>query len=556
MSLRRCLAVVVLLVGRISPGVVRTAEDTGDLARDEAALKQGNIGTDGASVSAYIRSRTLSDADRARLAETVRRLGHNDFDEREKAADDLVKAGRSAEAFLRKAVGDPDAEIDRRARECLQRIRSGPEQGLLYAAVRVLAARQPAGADRVLLDFLPSVPDDFIEDTVLSALEVVALKVCKPSAAVTAALSDKEPLRRAAAAHVLGRHCPAERAAVAKLLTDADPTVRYRAAVALARAGERRAVPALIALLGDSAPEVAWQVEDLLLRLAGDQAPALALNAADAAARDKCRAAWEGWWRAHETTTDLARLEREDSVGLRVVCELQGTKGGGRVVAFGPDNQVRWQIDNVEGPIDFHILPNGHVLLAEINSRKVTERDREGKVVFEKQVAESPMTCRRLPNGNTFIATYHEVLEVDHEGKPIYTLARPGASIYCAEKLRNGNVMTLDGGGQLIELTTEGKEVRRVPAGDTSNWGGFEILPNGHFVVARCGIHQVVEIDATGKETGFKATIEWPTWAGRLSNGHTLVACAHSGQVVEFDRAGKRVWEMKLDGRPCRLRRN
>ncbi len=250
---------------------------------------------------------------------------------------------------------------------------------------------------------------------------------------------------------------------------------------------------------------------------------------------------------------DLSRIGREPALGLRVVCELQGAKGGGRVVAFGADEKVRWEIDSVEGPIDFQVLPNGHVLIAEINVRKVTERDRQGKVVFEKQVSESPMTCLRLPSGNTFIATYHEVLEVTRDGKLVFSLPRPGQSIYCAQKLQNGNILTLDAGGQIIELTTEGKEVRRVAAGDTSNWGGFEILPNGHFIVARCGLHQVVEIDAAGKQV-WEAKIEWPTWAGRLSNGRTLVACAHTGLVAEFDRAGNKVWEMKLTGRPCRMR--
>ena len=427
----------------------------------------------------------------------------------------------------------------------------------MAAAIRVLSARRPADADRVLLDFLPSVPDDFIEDAVVAALEVVGVREGKPTAALKAALDDKNALRRGAAAQVIALHCPEDRLATVKLLADAEARVRYRAGSSLMRAGNKSAVPVVIALLVDASEEVAWQSEDLLFRLAGEQAPAVSLNTSNAVSRKKCRDTWMTWWKANETKADLTRLGREDALGLRVVCELQGAKGGGRVVAFGPDDKVRWQIDEgINGPIDLQVLPNGNVLMAEINARKVTERDREGKVVFEKVVTESPMTCLRLPNGNTFIATYHEVLEVNREGKSIYALPRPGQSIYCAQKLRNGNILTVDGGGQIIELTTEGKEVRRIPAGDSSNWGGVEILPNGHFLVARCGQHQVVEIDATGKEVWkVEDKIEWPTWAGRLSNGRTLVACAHSGVVAEFDRAGKKVWEMKLEGRPCRLRR-
>src|SRR5262249_25440310 len=117
--------------------------------------------------------------------------------------------------------------------------------------------------------------------------------------------------------------------------------------------------------------------------------------------------------------------------------------------------------------------------------------------------------------------------------------------------------LTLDAGGNIFELTTDNKEVRRIPAGDTSNWGGVEIQPNGNFVVARCSQHEVVEIDPTGKglwKIG-PEKIQWPTWAGGQPNGNTLVACAHSGIIAEFDRSGKEVWRMDLKGRPCRMRR-
>ena len=542
-----------LIVACCSFGTLHAADDEADIAPDEKTLQDAKIGTDGPALLEYIRRHTLSDTQRSQLAETVRQLGDNDFDEREQATATLFKAGRIAIPFLQKAVGDPDREIDRRARECLQRIESGSEQSIVFAAVRVLSARRPKDADRVLLDLLPSVADDFIEDAIVTARETVAVRAGKPSAALTAALDDKEPLRRGAAAQVIAYLCPADRPAAVKRLADADPRVRQRAAAALARVGDKRAVPVLVELLTEGSPDVAWRAENLLLRLAVDQTPAVTLDVATTEKRQKCRDAWAAWWTANETKVDLTLLGRENFLGLRVVCELQGGKGGGRIVAFGPDDKMRWAIDTVEGAIDFQLLPNGNVLVAEINAHKVTERDRQGKILFEKRVTESPMTCLRLPNGNTFIATYHELLEVKRDGQVIYSLPRPGQSIYCAEKLRNGNILTLDGGGQIIELTTAGKEVRRVPAGDTSNWGGVELLPNGHFVVARCGQHQVVEIDAAGKEV-WKVSVQWPTWAGRLSNGRTLVACAHEGIVAEYDRAGKKVWEMKMNNRPCRLR--
>src|SRR4051812_15246758 len=82
-------------------GLLRTAEEPTDVAADEKTLKDAGVGTDGPAVLDYLRKRTLSDADRTKLADRVRRLGHNDFDEREKASEDLFKAGRAAVPFLR-----------------------------------------------------------------------------------------------------------------------------------------------------------------------------------------------------------------------------------------------------------------------------------------------------------------------------------------------------------------------------------------------------------------------------------------------------------------------
>jgi len=105
-----------------------------------------------------------------------------------------------------------------------------------------------------------------------------------------------------------------------------------------------------------------------------------------------------------------------------------------------------------------------------------------------------------------------------------------------------------------VELNREGKEVRTISAGDTSNWGSVEALPNGNFLVCRCSRHEVVEIDVTGKVV-WRCEAQWPTWACKRPNGRVMVACAHSGQVLEFDRSGKEVWKQKLSGRPCRVRR-
>src|SRR5262249_29217618 len=93
------------------------------------------------------------------------------------------------------------------------------------------------------------------------------------------------------------------------LLQDADLLVRQRAALALALAGEKDAVPVLIDLLAPLPPVRGQQAEALLLRLAGDTAPSVALGKDDAS-RSRCRDAWAAWWQEQGGKVDLAQLQR------------------------------------------------------------------------------------------------------------------------------------------------------------------------------------------------------------------------------------------------------
>src|SRR5712692_2542632 len=115
------------------------------LAADEKSMQDAGLKTDGPALLDFFRKRTLSEADTAKLADTVRRLGDSSFAVREKATTDLITAGRNALPFLRPALKDPDLEIARRAEQCIQAIENGPGTALALAAARLLAARQPTG---------------------------------------------------------------------------------------------------------------------------------------------------------------------------------------------------------------------------------------------------------------------------------------------------------------------------------------------------------------------------------------------------------------------------
>jgi HEAT repeat protein len=553
--LRRALSWMALSFAFLA-GAGPTAEADADLTEAEKVLREAKVGTDGPALLAFFRKRTLPPADRARLAGLVRRLGDDNFAAREKASRELLAVGRPALPLLRRVENDTDPEVASRARDLILKIEQGSDLALLTAAARVVAARKPKGAVPVLLAYLPLAEDEAVQEAVREALAAVGLRGGKPDPALAAALTAKEPVARGAAAFVLAR-LPGQRSAVRRLLADADAGVRFRATEALFRAGDKEAVPALIALLASGPESVAWQAEGLLSLLVGDKDLPAALDVQSADGRRACARAWTAWWKANQGKTDLARLPRDNplhGLTLASVTSGGGKDGGGRIWVFGKDGRVRWEINTgLGGTAGVHLLPNGHVLVAEYQARRVTERTREGKVVWEKRLTTSAVSCQRLANGNTFIATLTDLLEVTRTGQVVYTHRRP-ASIYCAVKLRNNHLLFIQSNGQLVEMDTGGKEVRNLSVGGTGGWGGVEPLANGHFLVAQYTGNRVVEIDGTGKIV-WQCQVRTPALATRLRNGNTLVCSSDGNFLAEIDPKGKEVWKQTVQGRPFCVRR-
>src|SRR5207244_1873730 len=114
---------------------------------------------------------------------------------------------------------------------------------------------------------------------------------------------------------------PEQETAVRPLLKDADLTVRSRAALALANAADKEAIPVLIALLGEGPIEQAHAADQFLSRLAADKRPDVNLGAADTERR-KARDAWQTWWDANAGTITLRRQDSQiRDQGLTVVVE-------------------------------------------------------------------------------------------------------------------------------------------------------------------------------------------------------------------------------------------
>jgi HEAT repeats/PQQ-like domain len=525
---------------------------------DEATLKAAKIPTDGAGLIEFFRKR-IEGADKNRLQALAVQLGDDVFQVREQASAQLVAAGRRAKAILEEATKSSDLEVATRARDCLRRIDEGATAMVVAAAARVLAQRKQDGATGILLAYLPSAEDDAVADEVSSALAALALRDGRPDPVLVAALTDKEPVKRAAAGVALCRAgAKGEMAAVRELLKDAAPTVRLRVGLALTAAGEKESLPVLIELLAVLPSRDTGVVEDLLYHVAGDKAPS-GDGSTSETARRRYRDDWMKWWNEEGAKLDLAKLgEASKSLGYTLVLLLDQ----GKAMELDSGNRPRWTVEGLEFPLDVQALPGDLLLSAEHSGNRVTERDvKTGKVVWEYKITH-PLVAQRLPNGSTFIASQTGALEVDRAGKMVWEYNPIGGeTIMKAQKLRNGEVamVTQLGVTRFVQLNRDGKtEKRSFPVNLHTSGGRIDVLPNGNVLVPENANNRVVEIEPAGPvgRVIWEVAIDSPVAAVRLANGHTMITSMNPGRgAVEVDRAGKEVWTYRAETRVTRALR-
>lgn len=517
------------------------ADEQGDA--DAKLLREQKVGVEDEGLRAFLRKRTPTKEELATIDTLVDRLGARSFAVRQKAHDELLKWGPAAIEALRRAMASMDLEISRRAERCVAEISQiGSE--LPRAAVRQLTRNKTPDALTVLLAYVPHADDDEVTEAVLAAL----LQLHDPkkvSDLLLLASKDAAPARRAAAAHVLGRHASDKaREAATKLLADPMVKVRFRAAQALLIGHDKKAVPVLIQLLGETAENERWQVEELLARLPGTikGEPALPLPPADQKPESskKYRDDWLRWWEQHGANADLAKLDdRPGFLNVTLVPEMHARK----VWEYGPDGKVRWELtQDLRNPIDAQVLNNGRVLIAELDGR-VTERDRTGRIVWEHKV-QTPIYCRRMPNGNTFISTNHACFIVTPAGKEVFRYeAEGGFFIHSIQQMPTGQIVCISMNGDVREIAPDGKVVRTIPLEDRGSWSGIEGLPGGRYLCVGGG--KIREIDTTGKVI-WKLDVPSACYATRLPSGNTLVVVNNNRGLVEVTRDGKTVGEKAM----------
>lgn len=497
------------------------------------------------------KKRTLGEGDREKVQALIRKLNDDSFAARENAQRDLVAFGTAAAPLLRAAASGADDEVRRRAQRILDQVEKEKGSGQLPVQARLVALRKPAGAAEALLGFVPFADEDTLGEEVRAALAAVAVRQGKPDPVVVKALTDSVPGRRAAAGEALALGGALElRDAVRKLLADPDPMVRLRVGLALAAARDRQAVPVLIDLLTELPHDKAAQAELYLRALAGDGSPGLFL-APDADTRKKVKEAWLAWWKDNAATVDMTRPSRGPRLlGYTIIVSSDFN----RVFEVSLDGKVRWTLEGLQYPRDAQVLPGDRVLVAEQGTNRVSEWSPKREVLWQKQMNGPPVSCQRLPNGNTFIAMSNGLVEVDRNGKDIFTYNRPNWDIMAGHRLPDGQAVIVTNGGQVIRLDASGKEGKTFSVGQAP-WS-VELLPNGRVLVPLPNQNKVVEYDADGKIV-WEAAVQYPYSASRLPNGNTLVASYNTMRVMELNRSGRVVWEYKTSNndRPYRARR-
>lgn len=247
---------------------------------------------------------------------TIRQLGNDDFDVREQASDDLMRAGLAALPILRAAGRDPDVEIARRIEICLNRISQDQETSRIGAAAYLLAHQKADGIVATLFAYLPCVPEDeAVFESIRIALTHYTKEIGKADPLLIKALHDRDVNLRALALQVLAESLPAMRPTIREMLTDAQPKIRYLAASILVKSGDEESLPALLKLLTEGPSEYAFQVEDLLCQLLDtEERPPATLSGGDRASRDKVYDAWKKWIdeRIKGKKLNLARLNEAE----------------------------------------------------------------------------------------------------------------------------------------------------------------------------------------------------------------------------------------------------
>lgn len=506
----------------------------------------------------YIQKHALSTKDRERLEVHLNKLGHRSWAQREQASEFFVSTGRPALAFLNDASHSADKEIARRAERAREAILAQPHAETMQAVIRLLVSMNTHEAIPALFDYLPWATEDTEVRLLFDALVKLGLKNKQPRNSILEKRTAPQVRVRAAVAYVLGKSKPLPHRPLKQLLYDLQPEVRFHAAEALIKGGDKHAVPVMIALLREMPTPMCCKVEDILYQLDNSEDTPDSLQNYSQRERERAAKAWSNWWQTHEAKIDIASVNFENPVrGYTLVCEYDGGPDAGCVWLAGRDGKPRWEIHGLDGPNDAHLLSHNRILVAERNASRVTERDLKGNILWQKKVDGGAIACQRMHDGNVLIASWVSVIAVDRNGRKLWTFHHSRGMRYTCQ-LKDRRILGIAANGDIFFLNDKGKLLQTITpeahGRGAGYWASVELLTNDNLLVALGSAGKVVEINQKGKIV-WQANVPNAVSATRLRNGNTLVCNFEQKVVIELDPTGKQVKSQLLRGRPFVVRR-
>src|SRR5581483_11281884 len=307
--------------------------------------------------------------------------------------------------------------------------------------------------------------------------------------ALVAALADPSPLRRAAAYVALTEGGPAtERIRIkdafpkvkTAVLKEADVEAKFAGLWSLAlTTREKEFIPELVNLVPKVSRGHVWQIEELLLQLAGDHPKGgRFLKSPESLA--KARDAWLAWWKEKGEKIDLAAINFKPRIaGITDVIEMDYRGyGQGRIVSYGPDMKEKWRINNVNNPTDMKVAPDGRVFVVESNNNQVTQRSTStGAILKTQNVYQQPLNIDLLPDGGYVVVCRNDIFEFNKDGGQNWMYPRNNFDIMAGHRLPNGEILVITSafqGQNAFHLDAKGKEM--ADAGKKHTFGRVQNL--------------------------------------------------------------------------------
>jgi HEAT repeat protein len=540
----------------------RAAEKS--LDPDEQLLKDARIRPDDATILAWLRASSSNDDDLQNIDCWIHQLGASDFDQREVASRKLTKLGLVAIRKLRDACKAGDEEITRRANDIIHHALKARDGELALPALRWLQNHKSPGVAEAMLRYLPYTIDSQVEEDIYWTLDDLVDKDEKARIQVAACLNDTLPERRALAGCIIGRvGSPTQVASVRLLLADKNPYVRLRSAQGLLASEDKSGIPVLIRLISEARIDISWQADELLHYVAGDDAPAAKLDPSTEQSRKLYQEAWTRWWSLKGDKLDLRQLKEATRRPILVLVSEESEQNGhcsARIMLYGSNGTVRWQLDTIPPIEDIQLLHNNSLLLALKDDNRVIECDLTGNTLWDHTIpVRTPKHVRRLPNGNTAIQWSKGLFEITPDGKDISPVAKGlysdsnSAKFDCriVQYIGPHHLLGINRENSILDLYYDDSgnvstTYERTSAPELRAMRTAHILRSGNLLVSTSHPTVIVELDAQRKITR-KYDLKGECLPATVLRDNLIAATDYPvPRIVELNREGRIVWEKLL----------